>query len=1068
MTTTIEPSRSSLEMENLQELIDAESSAASLTHGYAQQYITPEDFAYKCAKHLAVHPRTVMDPQVGTGALLSYYDTYCIKFGVDIDMRLPTNCASDGPHVIPANCVKVWDIIEDLYPHLRFDCINSNPPFGRRWKRCEETIDSTKATWEWVTSHGRCGYFIANYDTVVKLGILRHPFVTDHWIHKASTLWIGVRDDLQIIVVFWRNTSIRITEPSELLSCWRAIRSVAEEERVKRPPFNIYLSATGMLRTYLSTRFQLKRKLAPSEIVRLASVDNAHPLSLCVEVHTRRLLEDLATAGVYTIQPEARKAIDEALVETDKCAIPILPCTSFETVAYADHLDQLECTNSVQEADLKFTAGRKYNISTGAYKFSQKLERTKVHFDENSRTTYTLTHECVLSGQDRFIAVTDDNGRTRRFMDRPDPANKMDLDERRLWDIFTKPVVRTVADTSKQQIAQNLAILRSCEMIAGYVYYPGQLHYLAHVGVKNAAIIAADTGAGKTLMALSLLAMKGPKRALIIAPQGTMRSPDSEDAEDGTDYNASQWITEIHKFAPYFQIWELFSEDDYDRICSLNGGQLPPGVYVSYYQAFFQNGARETAANSWDDDKLNKHMRSIVGPTYPPLDVEDVDKKRWCATIGEEKEGIRCIIEPCLSTKIGHLFDMVMVDEAQIVTNLEATVTQMLIRLQPKYRYALTATPIPNIVSNLFSLMGWLTVPEWYKGKRRNAAWPYAREEIGRFNTTFLSIERDMTQERMNREADPKWGGKCLKTSPIISSPARLLKLLKPTMAYISKEDCNPEYQPAKVIDVRVPMGAEQSELYKHFLDRASIPCDNALVRARKQVAYLRNICADPAGFRHGGPRVSSNMNPKTITGLELVRSILEKGEQVLCICARVGQTDTLQRRLVEAGVPIARIDSTIAPEQHSVQANLFKNGKARVMLMGIKCAAAHSFSQCTNMIIFSLEYSWGPLHQARGRVDRVNSPPGVTIWCILHKMSLEELMFDLVATKGDAATICLKGCRVPRDYRPVEAGEVLAQNIINFTTDGATPEADSNRQWPQLRDAISSTLTKGSLCVRS
>ncbi len=100
--------------------------------------------------------------------------------------------------------------------------------------------------------------------------------------------------------------------------------------------------------------------------------------------------------------------------------------------------------------------------------------------------------------------------------------------------------------------------------------------------MKNYDLVAGETGVGKTLMAISLLAMKQPERALIIAPQGTMRSSDEGgDDEESEEYNASQWVQEINKFAPFLQIWEIFSYEDYERICAMNGGTLPSGVYVS-------------------------------------------------------------------------------------------------------------------------------------------------------------------------------------------------------------------------------------------------------------------------------------------------------------------------------------------------------------------------------------------------------------------------------------------------------------------------------------------------------
>jgi hypothetical protein len=109
-------------------------------------------------------------------------------------------------------------------------------------------------------------------------------------------------------------------------------------------------------------------------------------------------------------------------------------------------------------------------------------------------------------------------------------------------------------------------------------------------------------------------------------------------------------------------------------------------------------------------------------------------------------------------------------------------------------------------------------------------------------------------------------------------------------------------------------------------------------------------------------------------------------------------------------------------------------------------------------MIIGSLEYSFGSLEQARGRVDRVNSKRPATIYCVLHKHSIEEVMFDVVATKQDSATICLRGQRVPRQFKPVDLSEVLATSITNFKQDGAQEEAECEKLWPTLRQSMAAT----------
>jgi hypothetical protein len=243
-------------------------------------------------------------------------------------------------------------------------------------------------------------------------------------------------------------------------------------------------------------------------------------------------------------------------------------------------------------------------------------------------------------------------------------------------------------------------------------------------------------------------------------------------------------------------------------------------------------------------------------------------------------------------------------------------------------------------------------------------------------------------------------------------------------------------------------------------MDRGHISGANALVRARKQIAYLRGICADPANFEHGGPAVATNFNPKTVAVLELTASILERGEQVVIVSARIGQTDEFCRRLIESigRDRLARIDSTVPASHHNAESNRFKRGEARVMLMGIKCAKGYSYDLCPNLIVASLEYAYGSLHQAMGRVWRVASKYPVTTYCILHQDSIEETMFDIVATKKDAATICLHGERVPRDFHPVTLEEILASHLNQATQRPMTnsrDEAECESDWPRLRTRL-------------
>lgn len=45
--------------------------------------------------------------------------------------------------------------------------------------------------------------------------------------------------------------------------------------------------------------------------------------------------------------------------------------------------------------------------------------------------------------------------------------------------------------------------------------------------------------------------------------------------------------------------------------------------------------------------------------------------------------------------------------------------------------------------------------------------------------------------------------------------------------------------------------------------------------------------------------------------------------------------------------------------------------------------------------LFLSIKFSYSPLHQAKGGIDRVNSAQRANIFVMLHKDSIEEAMYD-------------------------------------------------------------------------
>jgi len=847
--------------------------------------------------------------------------------------------------------------------------------------------------------------------------------------------------------VAWKNP--RKADPPHVTNqmAWAANRIVKEELE----PMEFHIAMTGStMRVQIPTRLTLG-EFADSDVI-VMKLHESTPENAAVDVRERKLLLRLLEHPEIRIEPSCRERISDAVLSAKAVAVPIMPPTEFERIAYCEEESKMVCLNSWGP----FKKGQQYDVTTMNYDFVQHYTRKKSHYNEKTGETSMDLHDCQLLGKDRKVRVFHglNNEDFVDFMHQPSAKNPKELPEVNLWGIFAKPVVKTVLEEFPQRVKEIENQLNALEVLADMSFYPGQREYLKRVMCKDNALVAARTGTGKSLMTIATFCLKDARRCLIVCPKGTVSGGEGDEGEADA---LAQWVSEVDRFAPHIPVFTIFSYEDYKRILRQNGGKLPNGIFLTYYEAMFQNGGLESCPmTSGKPAHTDPWLYKLAGVPYPEgMDVEATEAVR---SIGHESNGIRCVVSPCLSTLIGHEFDMVCLDEAHKLQNLTSNRTQMAIRLKPKYRYAFTATPVPNNATDLFAIMGWLCVPNWCEGGVCNAAFPFRREDESRFISQFLTKERDLTREAKYRAAKKK-KGKSYSASPVLSAPARLLKILKPTIAYITKEQCNPDYIPPNIIDIRVPLGSQQAALYNYHTNPNNIKGKNALARFGHQVNALRAICTDPFNAKvnkEPAPRVRSNFNPKLLAILEIIRDRMIEGEQVVVINARTGINTELHKRLNQCGISVSRIDSTSYSGNHASEANLFKQGKTDVMLMGLRCAVGHSFDQCRHLIVGSIDYSPGPFEQAIGRVDRIASK-GASIYCILNSNTIEELQFDTVAMKDDASKIILRGERVPRDFKPTDMSEVLVESIINWKK--ATPqtmdETICEERWPELRKQL-------------
>lgn len=300
-------------------------------------------------------------------------------------------------------------------------------------------------------------------------------------------------------------------------------------------------------------------------------------------------------------------------------------------------------------------------------------------------------------------------------------------------------------------------------------------------------------------------------------------------------------------------------------------------------------------------------------------------------------------------------YDLIIVDEAHLLSNRDTIMAKRLFRMQPAYRYALTATPVGNRLSDCTPLCGWLRP----------------------------GVQR----------APVCWWQKLKWFRPLEVSPMMSFRMVADVIAPIRKADLRPDLPPLHIHRITVQPEAGFMERYQHLAKTFTLPDLSDGMIKRIKLTKLRNLCAE-----------------STAKIEEVGRRMIERPG--VCISARTKQT-TAVRGLVGERAPhlkTGRIDSTVPASQASSVSTAFKRGELDALFMGIKVAYGHSFPDCDVIHIASLEWDYGTFEQAVGRVYRINSQRPVHAFVYLLAGTIEEQMFDLVCAKQSAAMAVLYG----------------------------------------------------------
>jgi SNF2 family DNA or RNA helicase len=315
-------------------------------------------------------------------------------------------------------------------------------------------------------------------------------------------------------------------------------------------------------------------------------------------------------------------------------------------------------------------------------------------------------------------------------------------------------------------------------------------------------------------------------------------------------------------------------------------------------------------------------------------------------------------------------FEMIVLDEIQIIKNPSSHVSEAISKLKGSFRLGLTGTPVENSVIDLWSI----------------------------FN--FLNPGMLPEPEKLSRIAETDKG----------VSLAR--KLISGFILRRKKTEVLSELPEKTEILLSCEMSPEQRGMYESYLRDARKEAKNYFSGSKKfltlfeKLLRLRQICVHPSLLEGTSDLSSAKMEVL----LEYLERIVGSGHKVLVFSQWTSALDIVEP-LIQSGIadPL-RIDGSTS-NRKAVLDSFKKDSKYPVLLLSLKAGGVGLNLVEADHVIF-LDPWWNPAveKQAEDRVYRIGQDNPVFIYRMIIKDSIEERILELHKKKSLLSEALLEG----------------------------------------------------------
>ncbi|MBD2207651.1 DEAD/DEAH box helicase family protein [Calothrix sp. FACHB-1219] len=289
-------------------------------------------------------------------------------------------------------------------------------------------------------------------------------------------------------------------------------------------------------------------------------------------------------------------------------------------------------------------------------------------------------------------------------------------------------------------------------------------------------------------------------------------------------------------------------------------------------------------------------------------------------------------------------FDCVVIDEAQKIKNKSSKLSQSVRKLLPKYRFALTGTPIENSIDDIISIF------EFVKPGLFQSGIDYSAQQVKISIAPYMlrRLKRDVLKDLPEKIHQEDW----LELDP----------------------DQKAEYENA------LNVGRSKLETSIHTETDSQVRTHIfALITKLKQICNFAN---------------SKSTSPKTEILIEYIETIAANGEKVLIFSQYVPEgIDKLENLLRKKGIGFVSYKGGMS-EQHKSQAiSDFKNRSDICAFIGTFKAVGFGLTLTEASYVIHFDHWWNPavMQQAEDRAHRIGQANKLTVYSFWMRDTIEE-----------------------------------------------------------------------------